>query len=290
MIGWIAAVVAVVAAARSVWSPCGLSMVSTITPVTERGRGHRYPVTAAWFVLGAVAGGAVLGAGAAVAAWAVAGIGLPVGWRCAIGAAGALVGVASDLRWFGFALPDHPRQVNETWLVRYRRWIYAAGFGAQIGCGFATYIMTAGVYLTVLLAALTAHPAAALAICVGFGSARGLAVLLSVGATSAAALGRMHAALARLAPWSIRTAAAGQAWAAVALTGAMFDAWWPAAAGLPLLVSASVAALPRSASRHQAELVALRVGEHDEPVVGVGGAGDHGGTGGPGPSRRILDL
>ena len=172
MIGWIAAVVAVVAALRSVWSPCGLSMLSSITPVTERGRGHRYPVTAGWFVVGAVAGGGVLGAGAALVAWTVAASGLPFGWRCAIGAVGALVGVASDLRWFGIALPDHPRQVDETWLVRYRRWVYAAGFGAQIGCGLATYIMTAGVYLTVLLAALTADPVIALTICLAFGSQR----------------------------------------------------------------------------------------------------------------------
>ena len=30
------------AAVRSTWSPCGLSMLSTITPLTERARGHRY--------------------------------------------------------------------------------------------------------------------------------------------------------------------------------------------------------------------------------------------------------
>ncbi len=37
-----AAAVAVVAAARSTWSPCGVSMLATITPLAERARGHRY--------------------------------------------------------------------------------------------------------------------------------------------------------------------------------------------------------------------------------------------------------
>jgi len=34
--------VAISAAARSTWSPCGLSMLSSLTPLAERGRGHRY--------------------------------------------------------------------------------------------------------------------------------------------------------------------------------------------------------------------------------------------------------
>ena len=42
--------VAVVAGARSTWSPCGLSMLASITPLAEQGRGHRYRSTAAWFV------------------------------------------------------------------------------------------------------------------------------------------------------------------------------------------------------------------------------------------------
>ena len=79
----------------------------------------------------------------------------------AVGA--CLVALAADRRLAGFQLPLHPRQVNELWLTRYRRWLYAVGFGAQIGSGFATYIMTAATYLMVVLAALTGSPALALA-------------------------------------------------------------------------------------------------------------------------------
>lgn len=55
------AIVVVVAALRSTWSPCGRSMPWTITPLTERGRGHRFAATAGWLVAGAALGGAVLG-------------------------------------------------------------------------------------------------------------------------------------------------------------------------------------------------------------------------------------
>ena len=49
------------AAVRSTWSPCGQSMLSQITPFTERARHHRFGVTAGWFVVGSVVGGATLG-------------------------------------------------------------------------------------------------------------------------------------------------------------------------------------------------------------------------------------
>ena len=68
----IALVIALAAALRSTWSPCGLSMLSTITPMAERARGHRCAVTAGWFVVGAVLGGATLGLGAAALAAGVA--------------------------------------------------------------------------------------------------------------------------------------------------------------------------------------------------------------------------
>jgi len=67
-LGICAGVLAVAAAVRSTWSPCGLSMLSTVTPVAERARGHRYWVTACWFLAGAVLGGATLGLVAAALA------------------------------------------------------------------------------------------------------------------------------------------------------------------------------------------------------------------------------
>ena len=50
IVGLGVAVTAVAAAARSTWSPCGLSMLSSITPFGEHGRRHRYAVTATWYL------------------------------------------------------------------------------------------------------------------------------------------------------------------------------------------------------------------------------------------------
>ena len=188
----LAAVTASVAAARSTWSPCGLSMLSTITPMGERARRYSYGGTAVWFVAGAVLGGATLGAAAALLAAGVGALDPSDGTRVAVAAGAAAVAAASDAQVGGFRLPGHRRQVNEVWLDRYRSWVYGGGFGWQIGVGLATFIVTAAVYLMVVLAALTGSPIAAVAICTGFGLLRGLAVLLSRQATTPARLQALH--------------------------------------------------------------------------------------------------
>ncbi|MGA8724776.1 MAG: hypothetical protein WB565_07020 [Acidimicrobiales bacterium] len=184
--------VAVAAGVRSTWSPCGLSMLSTITPMSERAKGHSYRATASWFVVGAAAGGVTLGGLSALGALAVRLLG-PSPLALAILAVGsASLAALSDLAIRGLALPIHRRQVNERWLDRYRPWVYGAGFGWQIGVGLATYITTAAVYLTVVLAALTTSPVAALAIGTCFGVVRGLAVLLTRSITTTSELIAFH--------------------------------------------------------------------------------------------------
>jgi len=172
----LAVVTGLAAAVRGTWSPCGLSMLSTVTPLAEAGRGRRWGPTAVWFVAGAVLGGLTLGAVMAGLAAVVGTLGLSTGTALGIATVAALACAASDLDPFGLHLPFHGRQVNERWLDQYRAWVYGGGFGWQIGCGLATYITTAGVYLTILLAALTGEPWLALAIGAGFGLVRGLAI------------------------------------------------------------------------------------------------------------------
>lgn len=203
------------AAARGTWSPCGLSMVSAINPLAERGRGYRYWLTVLWFVLGAVAGGALLGVGAAAVAWLAEP--LPAAMAALVGGLGCLVALASDCRLGGFRLPIHPRQVNERWLMHYRRWLYASGFGFQIGTGFATYIMTAATYLLVLLAALTGSPGWAMTAGLTFGLVRGAAVVLSSRSRSPESLRALHLALARFEPASRHAVIAVEAVAAAVL-------------------------------------------------------------------------
>ena len=188
----LALVVAVIAAARSTWSPCGVSMLSTITPVTEASRQRRYPLTVAWFLLGAVAGGATLGVLASTLAAGVGALDLTTTTTLGLLAALALVAAACDARSLGLTLPGHGRQVNESWLTRYRSWVYGLGFGWQIGAGLATYIVTAAVYLTVVAAALTGSPAVAFGIGLAFGLVRGLAIFLGVRLTTQARLVEFH--------------------------------------------------------------------------------------------------
>jgi hypothetical protein len=219
-------VVAVAAAVRSTWSPCGQSMLSQLTPVGEASRGYRYRTTAAWFVLGAVVGGATLGAVMAALAAAVSGLGATPTALLGIAAVVALLGAVVDSGVLGFMPPFFKRQVNEYWLSKYRAWVYGTGFGWQIGAGVTTYIMTAAVFVTVAFGALTAGPVAALLLGVGFGLARGLAVLLTARSRSTAELFALHRRFDALGEpvrravivvqLAVATVAAGAAWGVVA--------------------------------------------------------------------------
>jgi MFS family permease len=187
-----AVVVALAAAARSTWSPCGVSMLATVTPLAERSRGHRYRGTAAWFIAGATVGGATLGVVMAGLALGVRAISPSTMAVAVVACVVAVVAAASDTRFGGFHVPFHSRQVNERWLDQFRPWVYGAGFGWQIGAGLVTYIKTAALYLMIALAALTASPVIALAVGALFGLVRGLAVLLGRGITTPATLAAFH--------------------------------------------------------------------------------------------------
>lgn len=244
----LAAVVAVAAAIRSTWSPCGLSMLSTITPLGESGRRNRWAVTATWFVGGATLGGATLGAAAALLAAGVAAVDLSGEAVMGVAAALAAVTIASDLEVGGFRLPAHTRQVNESWLDQFRSWVYGGGFGWQIGVGLATYVTTSAVYLMLALAALTASPIAAFLIVTGFGLVRGLAVLLGRRLTSPDRLMALHRRLAELLPSAQRAIVLAQA---AVLAVAAAAAWGPFPSIVLGLVAGIVALVrhPRPAVR-----------------------------------------
>jgi hypothetical protein len=241
MIAVLAVVVAAVAAMRGVWSPCGLSMLSSLNPVSERARGHRFGTTAAWYLAGAVAGGALLGGACALVAEVLARGGLPAEWAWALAFTGSTVAVGSDSRLVRYALPDHPRQVDERWLVTYRRWIYAGGFGVQIGTGFATYIMTAAVYLTALLAALNGTATIAFWVGVEFGAVRGLSILLVAAVSTPDRLRALIARIDALGEVSLRIAAATSAGVG-AVSAAVLGG--PLAAAAAALVLGALAVAP----------------------------------------------
>jgi len=259
----IAAVTAMASAVRSTWSPCGLSMLSTITPLAERSRGRRWGLTAAWFALGAALGGATLGGVAALLALVVGSIGLTTEVAVGLGAALAVAAVALDLGLLGRPMPHHRRQVDEVWLDQYRSWVYGAGFGWQIGTGVLTYIMTAGVYLTVGLAALTGRPALAFAVAVLFGAVRGLAIFLGARLVDPERLRTFHRRFEELGPTVRHAVIAVQMVVGVTAAGAVWGA--PGAlvaaavlAGLVLLVARGAAATVHPLGRADAVLATER--------------------------------
>jgi hypothetical protein len=182
-------------------------MISAINPMSERSRGNRYSLTVVWFVAGSVCGGALLGLIGLVGALLIGPL-LAAPQAAVLASICCLLAVAGDTRLLGFHLPVHPRQVNERWLGQYRRWVYAAGFGAQIGSGFATYIMTAAVYLVPVLGAISGSPALALLAGLVFGLVRGLGVLVSAMAQDPLTLGRLLEWFDRQDPCSLRVAIA----------------------------------------------------------------------------------
>jgi hypothetical protein len=253
-----AASCAIAAALRSTWSPCGLSMLSKITPMAEPTRNYTYRGTVAWFVVGATVGGATLGIPVALAAGGIGALDLAP--EVALGLAGlaAAVTAASDAQLGGFRLPGHRRQVDDTWLDTYRSWVYGGGFGWQIGVGLATFIVTAAVYLTIVLAALTGSPAAAFGICVLFGLTRGLAVLISRSVTSPDRLAHLHRRFEQLAPVSRQLTIGFQVVLAVVALAAALEAPALLVLGLGAGVVAGGAALAAQRSASTSTAVSTR--------------------------------
>jgi hypothetical protein len=239
---------AVVAAARSTWSPCGLSMLSSITPMGERSRGQRWGLTAGAYIVGAVLGGATLGAVLAGGALAIRSAGPPGIALVALGAVAAVGGAAADLGLLGVRFPVLRRQVNELWLDRFRGWVYGAGYGWQIGFGFSTFVMTAAVAVVAVLAAISASPWLAFAVGLTYGAVRGLTVLGNAGVTQASTLVAAHR---RYAAWRrpvhLLTVAAQ-----LAVAAALSAVLWRPALAVAAVVAVTLWALARPLGRFRA--------------------------------------
>lgn len=147
-------------------------MLTSITPLGERGRGQRWGVTATALTIGHLLGGAVLGV-------AMAGVGILIGLaatpstatQVTVVAVAVLLAAGFDLA--GRSVPGR-RQVDETWLTTYRGWVYGLGFGVQLGLGFVTVVNTA-LFLAVVVAGVmlgAASPLAAVAVGLGYGAVR----------------------------------------------------------------------------------------------------------------------
>jgi cytochrome c biogenesis DsbD-like protein len=152
-------------------------MLSSISPLGERARSSRWWLTTTAYLLGSLAGGLAVGGLAGLLGSLV-----PDGvrgsrWTLVVVALALVVGLVTDLR-NRRSVPSWRRQVDEQWLTRYRGWVYGLGFGAQLGFGLVTIITSTTTYAAVLLAALSGHLGAGLAIGATFGVVRALPSLL----------------------------------------------------------------------------------------------------------------
>ena len=148
-------------------------MLSSITPLGERGRHNRFGVTATAFVAGSIVGGTTLGA---LCGWL--GSWLPERSNTIDALLVVLLAVAGALL-DATHVPTIKRQVNEDWLHRYRGWVYGVGFGAQLGFGVVTVVTSAATYVAFALAVLTGSIAAGALVGFTFGALRGLSLLLA---------------------------------------------------------------------------------------------------------------
>lgn len=147
-------------------------MLSSITPLGQRGRGMSWKRTVVGFWVGAMA--------SAAAVFSVA------------GGIGALIGLDRLSPWIPLGVvvaaaildlakvrpPGPHRQVDENWLGRYRDWVTGVGFGAQLGLGFVTIVPSWG-YWSILAAATAVGLPAATLIGVAFGIGRSLLLVMA---------------------------------------------------------------------------------------------------------------
>jgi hypothetical protein len=168
-------------------------MLTSINPLGQRARNHRWGLTVSLFTAASVAGGLTTGA-------VLGGLGelLPVPtWSV------ALVVLLTGLLDVLGRVPTGRRQVDEDWLTRYRAWVYATGFGWQLGTGVVTIVTSAATYAWLALLLLAGLPQALL---LGgcFGLVRALPLLAGRRADSPE---RLRAAARRLEagrPWAQR--------------------------------------------------------------------------------------
>ncbi len=173
-------------------------MLTSITPLGERGRGNRWGLTVTAYAVGCLLGGATTGA-------LLGALGVLLPTLPALGLAGAvcLLAAALDLRprW----LPVGRRQVDEDWLGRYRGWVYGAGFGYQLGLGVVTIVTSASTFALLAIALLTQSVPAGTLVGAVFGAARALPALLLRRVDSHADLRSLARGLERRAPLASRT-------------------------------------------------------------------------------------
>ena len=176
-----------VAGVTGAWSPCGLSMVETLAPAGYAGRLRTSLLACATFAAGALAGGA-----ATFGTLALAGAALGAGGPVALGAAAAAMAtIAAGEARGARIVPQVRRQVPEQWRRVLPVPVAAAGYGALLGLGFTTFILTFAVWALAGIAVALGDPGLGFALGLAFGAGRALPVIAFAPAGAAAVTAAM---------------------------------------------------------------------------------------------------
>ena len=204
-------------AVRAAFSPCGQSMLASLTPYAEATRDSRWTVTAIAFSVGAVCAGALGGL-----LWGSVGSLLPGGrWREVAAIAVLAVALGIDATPLRTRLPLTRRQVNEDWMVTYRGWVYGVGFGAQLGLGFITLVACAAIYATFAIELLSGSVAAGVLVGAIFGATKAASLLPAGRARDRASLVTLHRRLLAAEPVSVGAVVVAEVAAVAILCGAL---------------------------------------------------------------------
>ena len=203
---------AIIGAVRATFSPCGQSMLASLSAYAETSRGSRWSITAGAFGVGAVLAGASGGL-----VWGGLGSLLPGGsWRVSAAIAVIAVALVIDATPLRRRLPLTKRQVNEDWMATFRNWVYGFGFGSQLGLGFISLVACAAIYATFAIELLSGHVVSGVAIGTVFGATKALSLLPAVTARDPVSLLALHRRLLGLERGSARAVVAGELIAVIA--------------------------------------------------------------------------
>jgi hypothetical protein len=177
-------------------------MLGSITPLGEWGRNSRWTITVLIFSLSSAIGGAVTGGVMGALGHALARFVPPMRGTVGVAAVVGLLSVSSlhELSWLPLPLPSIRRQVNDAWLGHYRRWLYASGFGFQLGTGVLTVVTSASTYVALILMFLSCSILIGLLAGAAFGLARALPIVSVARVRDPEALLRVNSLISGAAP------------------------------------------------------------------------------------------
>jgi Methylamine utilisation protein MauE len=155
-------------------------MVETIIPVVHGGRAGRWGGSVALHVTGAVASAAAFGA-ILGAAGSLLGAPWRGGWALLIAIVAALY-LVRETTVVPVPVPQLRRQVPQWWRTFFSVPVAAFLYGVGLGVGFLTYLAHGTLVVVAVAATGSGEPLVGAALLAPFGLARGLSVLVTVGA------------------------------------------------------------------------------------------------------------